>query len=99
MDFIIDIFYHLGLAKADAFFATPKSKVSLKFCMKRAKLTNHKELIKFFSKMVTLFVNFGINFGKLRCLDFLTGDLIFFVVNPSGTDATRLTRIMGHRLI
>ena len=66
--------------------------------MKRAKLTNQKELIKFFSKMAILFVNFGINFGKLRCLDFLNGDLIFFVVNPSGTAGTRLIRIMGHRL-
>ena len=48
--------------------------------MKRANLTNQKELKTFFSKTVTLFINFGINFGKLRRLDFLTGGLIFLPI-------------------
>ena len=65
--------------------------------MKRAKLTNQKELIKSVFQIVTLFINFGINFGKLHRLDFLTGGLIFFVVNQSGSDAPRLIRILGHR--
>ena len=59
--------------------------------MKRANLTNQKELKTFFSKTVTLFINFGINFGKLRRLDFLTGGLIFFTVThqaPMSRDAS-----------